>query len=51
MCNEGRKRERDSFDKVIHASIARHYDSDGLGCLHAATLNKNTFMKNLGVQD
>lgn len=38
----GRKRDRktNSDDKLIHASIANHYNSDRLGRVHATAQSK-----------
>jgi hypothetical protein len=36
---------------LIHATFANHYDSDGLGSLHAITPSKSIYMKTLEVHD
>jgi hypothetical protein len=41
----GRKRKIDSVDKLIHAVVARHYRSVGLGISRAVVQNKCSDLK------
>jgi hypothetical protein len=48
--NVGRGRQTYVADKLIHASVANNYNSDGLGSSHGTTQNKSIYLKILEVQ-
>jgi hypothetical protein len=46
-----RRRDTDVADKLIHASVAVHYSSDGSVNLDASMRGKSSYLKILEVQD
>jgi hypothetical protein len=47
----GRERQTGSVDKLIYDTVANHYDSHGLGNMHATTQSKSNDLKILEIQD